>query len=72
MPVGNLIINNMFSFSFSENVVEVKPINYGPISVYILCVLVVLFIIAIFVINWCPWLKPCLDPPKKSGPLDDL
>ena len=38
--------------------------NAGPWPVYVLSVMVVIFLIAIFVVRFSPWVKPCLDPPS--------
>ena len=47
-----------------------NAIYMGPVSVYVLGTLVIVLAIAICMIRWAPWLKPCLDPPppKKLPP----
>ena len=61
-----------FSFLISDPMTN-KSVNYGPPAVYVLGTFVVLFIIAIFMVQWCPWLRPCLDPvPQKENLMMDL
>ncbi len=65
---GDIYLWASYNYGFLRvsDAMQVETKDIGPISVYVLGVFIVIFIVAIFVIQFSPWLKPCLDPPERA------